>query len=86
MWSGGRAPARERGPEMTAETTDYATAAVDFLEANPGLLRRDAMNEGWDPSAYILDSEVVNAFAETVDWDEDAVDAIADVVLDALGL
>ena len=73
---------------MTAETTDYATAAIDFLEANPRLLRRDrdAMNEGWDPSAYILDSEVVNAFAETVDWDEDAVDAIADVVLDALGL
>ena len=73
---------------MTAETTDYATAATDFLEANPRLLRRDrdAMMNGWDPSAYILDSEVVNAFAETVDWDEDAVDAIADVVLDALGL
>ena len=73
---------------MTAQTTDYATAAAEFVQANPGLLRRDrdAMNEGWDPSAYILDSEVVNAFAETVDWDEDAVDAIADAVLDALGL
>ena len=72
---------------MTAETVDYVTAAIDFLEANPRLLRRDrdAMNEGWDPTGYILDSEVVNAFAETVDWDEDAVDAIADLVLDALG-
>lgn len=72
---------------MTTKTADYVTAAIDFLKANPRLLLRDfdAMNAGWDPTGYILDSEVVNAFAETVDWDDDAVDVIADLVLDALG-
>ena len=43
------------------------------------------MMDGWDPMAYTLDSIAVQVFADEHDWDEDAVDAIADVVLDTLG-
>ena len=70
---------------MTAEAAE--TMIAEFVQANPRLLRRDrdAVNEGWDPTEYILDSEVVNAFAETVDWDEDAVEVACDAVLAELG-
>ena len=72
---------------MAAKTTDFTTAAIEFVDANPGYIRqdRDAMMDGWDPMAYTLDSIAVQVFADEHDWDEDAVDAIADVVLDTLG-
>lgn len=84
-WSGGDAPARERGPEMTAETAE--TLIAEFVRARPDLLRRDrdAVSEGWDPVAYPLDSLVVQVFADTVDWDEDAVEVACDAVLAELG-
>lgn len=71
--------------QMTAQTAE--TMIAEFVQANPRLLRRDrdAVNEGWDPVAYPLDSLVVQAFADTVDWDEDAVEVACDAVLTELG-
>ena len=71
--------------QMTAQTAE--TMVAEFVQARPDLLRRDrdAVNEGWDPVAYPLDSLVVQVFADTVDWDEELVEIACDVVLAELG-